>query len=93
MKRLVVALIVVGVVPAITCQMALAKFVPAPQYVRAACHGDAKRLCAAVIENPEKRRACMREHHAELSAGCKAAIAKWRGKEGGRPTSDDSTNE
>jgi hypothetical protein len=25
----------------------------------------------------------MRKHHDELSADCKAAIAKWRGKEGG----------
>jgi hypothetical protein len=36
----------------------------------------------------------MREHRAELSAGCKAAIAKWHGKEGGKPTSapDDSSD-
>jgi len=53
-----------------------------PAYVRAACTGDAKRLCAAVIRNTPKRQACMRKHHEELSADCKAAIAKWRGKGG-----------
>ena len=58
-----------------------------PKYVRAACHDDAKRLCASVLRDTPKRQACMREHRAELSAGCKAAVAKWRGKEGGRPTS------
>jgi hypothetical protein len=66
-----------------------------PKYVRAACIGDAKTLCASVLRNTQKRQACMREHRAELSAGCKAAVAKWRGKEGGQPTSkpNDSTNE
>jgi hypothetical protein len=40
----------------------------------------------------------MRKHHEELSAGCKEAIAEWRGKEGGRPLGqptsapDDSTD-
>jgi len=49
-----------------------------PQAVRAACSGDAKRLCAAVLGDTKKRQACMKEHRAELSAGCKAAITQWR---------------
>jgi hypothetical protein len=44
---------------------------------------DAQRLCAAVIGDLHARRACMTEHSAELSAGCKAAIAQWRGREAG----------
>jgi hypothetical protein len=84
-----VALLTVILVPAITSQTEAAT---PPKYVRAACHDDARRLCAKVLSDTPKRQACMREHRAELSAGCKAAVAKWRGKEGGRPTSapDDS---
>jgi hypothetical protein len=78
------ALLSLVLVPAITSQTEAAT---PPQYVRAACVGDARRLCASVLRNTLKRQACMREHRAELSAGCKAALAKWRGKEGGRPTS------
>ena len=48
----------------------------APQAVRAACSGDAQRLCAGVPG--KQRQACMKEHRAELSAGCKAAITQWR---------------
>src|SRR5262252_10236190 len=40
-------------------------------------------LCGAVIDNLRARRACMTEHGVELSADCKAAIAQWRGREGG----------
>jgi hypothetical protein len=75
------ALLLVVLVPAITSQAKAA----APQAVRAACHDDVRRLCAAVLWNAEARQACMREHSAELSAGCKAAIAQWHGREGGTP--------
>jgi hypothetical protein len=75
------ALLSVVLVPAITSQTQAA----APQAVRAACSGDAQRLCAAVLGDSKKRQACMREHRAELSAGCKAAIAQWRGKGAGAP--------
>jgi hypothetical protein len=85
------ALLAVVLVPAMASQ---AEAAAPPQYVRAACHDDAKRLCASVLSNTAKRQACMKEHHADLSAGCKAAVAKWHGKEGGQPTSsDDSTKE
>ena len=76
------ALLTVILVPAITSQTEAAT---PPKYVRAACHDDAKRLCASVLRDTPKRQACMREHRAELSAGCKAAVAKWRGKD----SSDD----
>jgi hypothetical protein len=44
--------------------------------VRQACGGDAIRLCGAVIKDLKARRACMKAHKAELSAACKAALAK-----------------
>jgi hypothetical protein len=45
---------------------------------RPACLNDAKKFCASVIQDEEARRRCMREHGAELSEGCKAAIAADR---------------
>ena len=53
-----------------------------PKYVRDACHDQALKFCAAVIRKTEARQACMRKHHDQLSADCKAAIAKWHGKGG-----------
>jgi hypothetical protein len=44
--------------------------------VRAACAPDAQRLCAPVIHDEAKRRACMRAHSAELSKDCLAALRK-----------------
>jgi len=50
--------------------------------VRAACAGDARRLCGSVFADAPARRACMREHRAEWSDGCKAAVAKQNGQAG-----------
>jgi hypothetical protein len=47
--------------------------------VRAACSGDAKRFCSAVINDLGARRACMRSHREQLSTACKAALAKQFG--------------
>ena len=47
--------------------------------LRQACGDDAKRFCAAVIQDLQARRACMKAHAADLSASCKAAIAKQFG--------------
>jgi acyl-CoA thioesterase I len=49
-----------------------------PETVRDACVADARRLCAAVIQDNEKRHACMRAHRAELSSDCRRAIAESR---------------
>jgi hypothetical protein len=46
--------------------------------VRAACRGDAIRLCSSVIHDEEKRHACMRDHAAQLSADCIAAMRASR---------------
>jgi hypothetical protein len=50
--------------------------------VRAACLNDAKKFCASVIQDDEARRRCMTEHRAELSDGCKAAVAASTGAGG-----------
>jgi hypothetical protein len=46
--------------------------------VRAACTGDAQRLCSSVIHDAAKRHACMHAHAAQLSKGCIAAIRKGK---------------
>lgn len=46
--------------------------------VRAACTGDAQRLCESVIHDAKKRHACMHAHATQLSKGCIAAIRKSR---------------
>src|SRR5437667_8032994 len=50
--------------------------------VRAACHEDTRRLCSSVFGDLEAVRACMREHHAELSEGCKPAIGRIHPQQG-----------
>ena len=39
----------------------------------AACVDDAKKFCGSVINDREARRACMKSHAAQLSAGCREA--------------------
>jgi hypothetical protein len=51
--------------------------------IHAACHEDAKRLCAAVFGNLEAVRGCMREHHEQLSDKCKAAIVESKRNQSG----------
>jgi acyl-CoA thioesterase-1 len=46
--------------------------------VKQACYADAKRLCAKVLGDDEKRHACMQEHRSELSKDCLHAIAQSR---------------
>ena len=46
--------------------------------VSAACRDDAFRLCSSVIRDEAKRHACMRDHAAQLSPGCIAAIRASR---------------
>jgi acyl-CoA thioesterase-1 len=49
-----------------------------PESVRRACAADARRLCAKVLGDDEKRHACMQEHRSELSLDCRRAIAASR---------------
>jgi len=46
--------------------------------VRMACLDDAKKFCSAVLHDDEARRACMKNHAAELSAGCQDAVSAER---------------
>ena len=44
--------------------------------VRPACQADAEKFCSTVLNDRDTRRWCMVQHHAELSAPCKTAIAQ-----------------
>jgi acyl-CoA thioesterase I len=48
------------------------------QSLRKACIADARRLCAAVLEDEDKRHQCMQEHRAQLSKDCLHAIVESR---------------
>ncbi|HZZ09819.1 MAG TPA: hypothetical protein VFE79_03945 [Paraburkholderia sp.] len=56
--------------------VALGTVVPAQAASRdeevAACRGDAMHFCSADIPNEDKITACMKQHIAELSPGCRA---------------------
>jgi hypothetical protein len=43
---------------------------------RAACSGDAFRLCSSAIPNMDRIAVCMRAKKDQLSAGCKAQFAR-----------------
>jgi acyl-CoA thioesterase I len=47
-----------------------------------ACIADARRLCAAVLGDEDKRHQCMQEHRTELSKDCLHAIAASRKQQG-----------
>lgn len=49
-----------------------------PGTARGACRGDVARLCPDAMGDRETLRACMRAHAAEVSAGCKDALAARR---------------
>jgi Cysteine rich repeat len=46
-----------------------------PGPMQSACRDDMKALCASVQPGSGRLRDCMREHRAQLSVGCKVAIA------------------
>jgi hypothetical protein len=46
--------------------------------LRKACIADARRLCAAVLGDEDKRHQCMQEHRTQLSKDCRQAIAESR---------------
>ena len=50
----------------------------ATRSVREACVADARRLCAAVLADADKRHQCMQEHRAELSKDCLHALSASR---------------
>ena len=72
------------------CAVGLAAAQGTPQQQQA-CSGDAQRLCGEFIGDAmsghyEKISACMKQKHAQLSAGCKAAYATPTTTHKHRPT-------
>jgi len=66
---------------AVPAGLALTAFIsPAPaaaqgtQEQRAACEGDAMRLCSAHVPDVQKITACMSRNRRNLSAGCRAVF-------------------
>ena len=47
---------------------------------RAACGGDAQRLCASSMAKPSQLSACMRSNAGKVSAGCRTAMGMGGGK-------------
>jgi len=63
--------------------VAIGVFVPALAMAQSgpmqgACAGDVKALCGSVEPGGGHIRECMKEHRAELSDGCKQALAERR---------------
>jgi hypothetical protein len=63
--------------------VAIGVFVPALAMAQSgpmqgACASDVKTLCGSVEPGGGHIRECMKEHRAELSAGCKEALAERR---------------
>jgi hypothetical protein len=52
--------------------------------VQSACYSDAFRLCSATIPNIPQTSACMRQHMAQLSPGCRSAVDKELGNKSGK---------
>jgi hypothetical protein len=47
---------------------------------RAACGGDAQRLCASSMANPQQLSACMQSNASKVSARCRTAMGMGGGK-------------
>ena len=50
---------------------------------RAACGGDAQRLCASSMANPSQLTACMQSNASRVSARCRAAMGGGKKKQKG----------
>lgn len=48
---------------------------PSAQALRAACRADFQHHCPAVSPSDERAMACLRQHEADLSGGCRDALA------------------
>jgi hypothetical protein len=51
---------------------------PKPAEVRAACEADVQKLCAGIQPGAGRVMACLKRHKADVSEGCKQAVAKAR---------------
>jgi hypothetical protein len=50
---------------------------PMQMALRRACHPDALKYCADVLQSPPARQACMRQHMLQLSAACRQARSTY----------------
>ena len=76
-RRLVRQIILCAAVPASLALAALLAPSPAAAYTeqqRAACEGDAMRLCSAHVPDVDRITACMKANHRHLSAACRAVF-------------------
>jgi hypothetical protein len=71
------AIIGLTVVAALAPEPASAQFSSAQ---RAACGGDAQRLCASSMANPQQLNACMQSNASQVSARCRKAMGMSGGK-------------
>jgi len=66
----------------------IASFAPGPAAAftaaqKAACGGDAQRLCASSMSGPQKLTACMQSNQSKVSSGCRAAMGGGKKKKPG----------
>lgn len=52
----------------------------APAGGKGACKADIQKFCTGVEHEKGKIRACLTEHQADLSDGCKQRVAAWAAK-------------
>ena len=50
---------------------------------RAACGGDAQRLCASSMSDPQQLTACMQSNQSKVSSRCRAAMGGGKKKKTG----------
>jgi cysteine rich repeat protein len=58
------------------CQLALVKLAA----IKKACKGDVKKICADIVPGGGRIEACMKDHFADMSEGCKETISQAAGK-------------
>ena len=76
-RRLVRQIILCAAVPASLALGAMFASSPAAAYTeqqRAACEGDAMRICGAHVPDVDRITACMKANRRHLSAGCRAVF-------------------
>ena len=76
-RRSVRQIILCAAVPASLALVAMIAPSPAAAYTelqRAACEGDAMRICGAHVPDVDRITACMKANRRHLSAGCRAVF-------------------
>ena len=74
------ALIVFAAVQAFSSAIALAADQPQGNSPRVACKADVEKLCSGMQPGGGRIAGCLKQNEAQVSAACKEALAKTRGK-------------